>query len=137
MAMILVIPTALQALTHVLPPSSLLPTPSIPSLSFSLQVWQWQMMRLAFDGLDDPWMPPPLNLPEDAYFLLSRAFRAAAEAAATCFGQGRGKVFPQGSNAKDGAGKESKSEKIEVSRLREHTKRHRRAERRTRAGEGY
>jgi hypothetical protein len=50
-----------------------------------LKVWQWQMMRLAFDGLDDAWMPPPLNLPEDIYFFLRRLpLKTAAKAAAGC-----------------------------------------------------
>ena len=40
-------------------------------------------MRLAFEGLDDPWMPPPLNLLEDLYFFLHLLpLPASAKAAA-------------------------------------------------------
>jgi hypothetical protein len=68
------------------------------------QVWQWQMMRLAFEGLDDPWMPPPFNLLEDGYFLLSRLmFSACAKAADDCLAWGlRNKVAAGDSDAAGG-----------------------------------
>jgi hypothetical protein len=30
------------------------------------------MMRLAYEGMNEPWMPPPLNLLEDTYFFLRK-----------------------------------------------------------------